>query len=154
MAHPSLYLVAWQVYPGPNKIEAVPQNATELITDWEANVRPEYLIESFAPELLSANDREAINDWYITDRTVEVDTIDRRLLLSLASNPEIAAAFEASPGYVWNPRIAGFDFEEKRDRADWELPVYARSRIRGSVQPNPEVGDRFSVRRRSRSCSA
>ena len=105
MAVDSLYLVAW-----PDRallpLDPVPLNATVLITDWQAGLDPLALVRDFARQLLVADSRAAeLADWVLTDRVVEVDAVRRDLLLTLAADPEIAAALEASVGYLRNPHV-------------------------------------------------
>jgi hypothetical protein len=121
----SLFLVA-----RPNGLErwwdSVPANATELITDWEAHFEGLRLLRLFAAEEV----RSA--DWLITDRVVEVDSIDTHLLREAASDHDIATIFGASTGYLRNPRVPN-------DGADDDRTTYAR-RISSLVQSESELG--------------
>jgi hypothetical protein len=44
-------------------------------------------------------------DWLITDRVVEVDAMNRRLLYEAATDGEVVAAFEACGGELVNDRV-------------------------------------------------
>jgi len=84
MAIKSLYLVALP----ENDLavtKAVPLNATVLITDWQALIDPLSLLRAFALHDVAGSG----GDWHMTDRTVEVDAVDRMPLLQAVSDPEI-----------------------------------------------------------------
>jgi hypothetical protein len=120
LAVSSLYLVAW---PDStlNQLESVPLNATCLITDWQARFEPEILLRGFLRELL----RSA--DWRITDRVVEVESVDRELLVRCANDEEVATAFEESTGLLRQPRLEEFQPAET---------AYGASALRLLVQPD------------------
>lgn len=119
MATQSHYLLAL-----PDRIldvNDVPVNATVLITDWQAGFDPVSAITGFARELLAGPHEK---NWRVTDRTVEVEAVDRGVLLAVASDPEVAAAFETSTGELTNENLvrAGIDLEFTAE-SYWRKPI-------------------------------
>lgn len=122
MASDSLYLVAL-----PSSfviaVEVVPANATVLITDWQAQLDPVGRVRALAPELLSRSMYDTA-DWVITDRVVEVHSVSRLLLEEMASDPDIAAAFENCGAQLLNPAVrdSGVDLNFLSE-SHWRLPL-------------------------------
>ena len=92
-------------------------------------------------------------DWQVTDRIVEVDSVDRVLLRRAASDEEIAEVFEGATGLLLNPaieeegRVGPYEPQPLRDLVQPEggeastrlgssaIPVLLGAAIIGTVRP-------------------
>jgi hypothetical protein len=129
MAHASLYLVAWP-NSGRPRIDEIPQNATSLITDWQARFEPARLLRHWAPELLGSS-VEHVADWRLTDRFVEVDAVNRQLLFEVACDTAIAEVFERSAAVLHDPVLAAM-----MDRDEYN--EFIARRVAGMVGQNTD----------------
>ena len=94
------------------------------------------LLRMFVEELVRGG------DWQVTDRIVEVDSVDRVLLRRAASDEEIAESLRGATGLLLNPAIE----EEGR------VGPYEPRPLRDLVQPEGGELRLGSARRRSRCC--
>jgi hypothetical protein len=95
----------------PYAIDDLPQNATELITDWQALLRPMSSLRALASQMLGRSTLLSGHqvEWFMTDRHVDVSSVDRNLLLEAAHDPELVELFEHCKGSLVDERFPSND---------------------------------------------